>query len=145
MKLKEINDINKFLTEISNTDNNTKELDREELVVLNIKGYTKYVALDNISQLLQKINNPIAIIGSRIGKEQIIKKILSDESKIEYNKIENGQINSEEWDRLTIIMETLSEKEIYIDDTLESSMQDIVPKIRDLKEKKGIRMIILMN
>lgn len=143
MKIKEISDINKFLTEISNTDSNTKELDKEELVILNIKDYTKDVALDNISKLIQKINNPIAIFSSKISKEEIINKILSDKSKIKYNKIENGQINSEEWDRLTKIIETLSKKEIYIDDTLESSIQEIIVKIRDLKEKKNIRMIII--
>lgn len=42
-------------------------------------------------------------------------------------------------------MGTLSKKEIYIDDTLENSMQEIVSKIKDLKAKKGLKMIILMN
>lgn len=36
-------------------------------------------------------------------------------------------------------------KEIYIDDTLENSMQEIIAKSRDLKEKKDIRIIILMD
>lgn len=145
MKIKEISDINKFLIEISNTDNNTKELDKEELVVLNIKDYTKDVALDNISKLLQKINNPIAIFSSTISKEQIINKILSNESNIDYSKIESGQINSEEWERLKKIMETLSEKEIYIDDTLENSMQEAISKSIKLKEEKNIRMTIILN
>lgn len=145
MKIKEISDVNKILTEISNIDNNIKKLDKEEMVILNLKDYTKDVALDITSNVLQKINNPIAIFSSRVNKKQIINKILSNDSNIDYSKIESGQINSEEWDRLTKIMETLSEKEIYIDDTLENSMQEIVSKIKDLKEKKGIRMIILMN
>ncbi len=145
MKVKEITDINKFLEEISNIDDSTKKSDREELVILNLKGYTKDVALDVVSNVLQKINNPIAIFSSKINKRQIINKILSNISNIDYSKIESGQINSEEWEGITKIIEILSEKEIYIDDTLENSMQEIIAKSKDLKEKKDIRIIILMN
>ena len=145
MKTKEISDVNKILTEISNIDDSTKKSDREELVILNLKNYTKDVALEVISNVLQKINNPIAIFSSRVNKKQIINKILSNDSNIDYSKIEKGQINSEEWDGLTKIIETLSEKEIYIDDTVENSMKEIIAKSRDLKENKDIRIIILMD
>ena len=37
MKIKEISDVNKILTEISNIDDSTKKSDREELVILNLK------------------------------------------------------------------------------------------------------------
>lgn len=145
MKIKEISDVNKILAEISNIDDSIKKSDKEEMVILNLKDYTKDVVLDISSNVLQKINSPIAIFSSKVNKKQIINKILSDDSDIDYSKIESGQINSEEWNRPTKIMETLSEKEIYIDDTLENSMQEIVSKIKHLKEKKCIRMIILMN
>ncbi len=145
MKIKEISDVNKILTEISNIDDSIKKSDREELIILNLKNYTKDVALEVISNVLQKINNPIAIFSSRVNKKQIINKILSNDSNIDYSKIEKGQINSEEWDGLTKIIKTLSEKEIYIDDTLENGVQEIIAKSRDLKEKKDIRIIILMD
>ena len=70
---------------------------------------------------------------------------MSNDSNIDYSKIEKGQINSEEWDGLTKIIKTLSEKEIYIDDTLENGVQEIIAKSRDLKENKDIRIIILMD
>ena len=38
MKIKEISDINKILTKISNIDDNIKKLDREELIILNLKN-----------------------------------------------------------------------------------------------------------
>ncbi len=145
MKIKEISDVNKILTEISNIDDSIKKSDREELIILNLKNYTKDVALEVISNVLQKINNPIAIFSSRVNKKQIINKILSNDSNIDYSKIEKGQINSEEWDGLTKIIKTLSEKEIYIDDTLENGVQEIIAKSRDLKENKDIRIIILMD
>ena len=115
------------------------------MVILNLQDYTKDIALDVTSNVLQKINSPIAIFSSRVNKKQIINKILSNDSNIDYSKIESGQINSEEWDRLTPIIETFSEKEIYIDDTIENSVQKIIDKSRELKEKKDIRIIILMN
>ena len=141
MKIKEISDVNKILMEISNIDDSIKE----EMVILNLKDYTKDVALDVISNVLQKINSPIAIFSSRVNKKQIINKILSNNSNIDYSKIGSGQINSEEWDRLTKIIETLSEKEIYIDDIIENWEQEIITKSRKLKENKDIRIIILMN
>lgn len=145
MKIKEISDVNKILAEISNIDDSIKKSDKEEMVILNLKDYTKDVALDITSNVLQKINNPIAIFSTMVDKKQIINKILSNDSNIDYNKIESGQINSEEWDRLTAIIETFSEKEIYIDDTIENGVQEIIAKSRELKEKKDIRIIILMN
>ncbi len=144
MKIKEISDINEILTKISNIDDNIKKLDREELIILNLKNYTKDVALDVTSNVLQKINNPIAIFSSEVNKKQIINKILSNDSNIDYNKIESGQINTEEWDRLTKIIRTLSEKEIYIDDT-ENSMQEIIAKSIELRKNNDIRIMILMN
>lgn len=145
MKIKEISDVNKILMEISNIDDSIKKSDKEEMVILNLKDYTKDVALDVTSNVLQKINNPIAIFSSRVNKKQIINKILSNDSNIDYSKIESGQINSEEWNRLTAIIETFSEKEIYIDDTIENGVQEIIAKSRELKENKDIRIIILMN
>lgn len=145
MKIKEISDVNKILAEISNIDDSIKKSDKEEMVILNLKDYTKDVALNIVSNVLQKINNPIAIFSSKINKRQIINKILSNDSNIDYSKIESGQINSEEWEKITKIIETLLEKEIYIDDTLENSMQEIIAKSKDVKEKKDIRIIILTN
>ena len=71
MKIKEISDVNKILTEISNIDDSTKKLDREELVILNLKNYTKDVALEVISNVLPKISNPIAIFNSRVNKSKL--------------------------------------------------------------------------
>lgn len=56
MKIKEISDVSKILTEISNIDNSIKKLDKEEMVILNLKDYTKDLALDITSNVLQKIN-----------------------------------------------------------------------------------------
>ena len=142
MKIKEISDVNKILAEISNINYSIKKSDKEEMVILNLQDYTKDIALDVTSNVLQKINSPIAIFSSRVNKKQIINKILSNDSNIDYSKIESGQINSEEWDRLTPIIETFSEKEIYIDDTIENSVQKIIDKSRELKEKKDIRKYV---
>ena len=145
MEIKEISDVNKILTETSNIDDSIKKADKEEMVILNLKDYTEDVALDVTSNVLQKVNNPIAIFSSRVNKRQIINKILSSNLNIDYNKIESGQINSEEWDRIKGIIKTFSEKEIYMDDTIKNGVQEIIAKSRELKEKKDIRIIILMN
>ena len=145
MKIKEISDVSKMLTEISNMEDSTQKSDKEELLILNLKNDTKEVAFEVISKVLQKTNNPIAIFSSRVKKKEIINKILSDNSNIDDSKIESGQINSEEWDRLTQIIETLSQKEIYIDDTIENLGTEIINKSKELKEKKDIRIVIWMN
>ncbi|MCI9001027.1 MAG: hypothetical protein HFJ26_09210 [Clostridia bacterium] len=145
MKIKEISDVSKMLTEISNMENSTKKSDKEELLIINLKNDTKEVAFDVISNVLQKTNKPIAIFSSKVKKKEIINKILSDNSNIDDSKIESGQINSEEWDRLTKIIETLSQKEIYIDDTIENLGTEIINKSKELKEKKDIRIVIWMN
>ncbi len=145
MKIKEISDVSKMLTEISNMEDSTQKSDKEELLILNLKNDTKEVAFEVISKVLQKTNNPIAIFSSRVKKKEIINKILSDNSNIDDSKIESGQINSEEWDRLTKIIETLSQKEIYIDDTIENLGTEIINKSKELKEKKDIRIVIWMN
>lgn len=145
MKIKEISDVSKMLTEISNMEDSTQKSDKEELLILNLKNDTKEVAFEVISKVLQKTNNPIAIFSSRVKKKEIINKILSANSNMDDSKIESGQINSEDWGRLTQIIETLSQKEIYIDDTIENLETEIIAKSRELKEKKDIRIIILMN
>ena len=88
MKIKEISDVSKMLTEISNMEDSTQKSDKEELLILNLKNDTKEVAFEVISKVLQKTNNPIAIFSSRVKKKEIINKILSDNSNIDDSKIE---------------------------------------------------------
>ena len=68
---------------------------------------------------------PVMIFSLEMSKEQLVKRILSSESEIDSMKLNNANLDSDEWLKLGEASGRLSDIPIYIDDTPALSSSEI--------------------
>lgn len=86
---------------------------------------------------------PVLIFNLEMSKEQLVKRILSSESEIDAKKLNNGELESEDWLKLGDASGRLSDVPIYIDDTPGLSSAELRAKSRKAKLEKKIGLIII--
>ncbi len=100
--------------------------------VLNIASY---VAMNN------KV--PVMIFNLEMSKDQLVKRMLSSESQIDSMKLNNAELEQEDWLRLAEASNRLADLPIYIDDSPVLSPSEIRAKCRRAKLEKNIGLVII--
>ena len=79
-----------------------------------------------------------------MSKEQIIYRLLSMETNINQIRLKNGKLSQPDWAKLTKVIKILSKLPLFIDDTVDLSVNDIRSKIKTiLFEQKKIGLVII--
>jgi len=86
---------------------------------------------------------PVAIFSLEMSKEQLAMRLLSTESRIDFNRIRNGHIRKEEWPALIQAAGVLSDAPILIDDTASLNPLEMRAKARRLKADRNIGMVVV--
>ncbi|ADU64837.1 replicative DNA helicase [Desulfurispirillum indicum] len=85
----------------------------------------------------------VAIFSLEMSKEQLVMRLLCAEAQVNSNRVRTGQLERDDWPRLAQATGSLSNLEIYIDDTPGISVLEIRAKARRLANEKGLDMIIV--
>ncbi len=85
----------------------------------------------------------IAYFSLEMGKESMMMRMLSAESKVSMGDIRNGKIQDSAWPKLINAASSLSEASIFIDDTSGMSPFEIRSRARRLKAEHGLDCIII--
>jgi replicative DNA helicase len=86
----------------------------------------------------------IAVFSLEMSREQLVQRLLSQEARLDSQKLRLGKINSDdEWARLEVAAETLRTCQIYIDDTAALSPFELRTKARRLHAEHDLDMIIV--
>lgn len=86
---------------------------------------------------------PVMIFNLEMSKEQLVKRMLSSESEIDSMKINNANIEQEEWIKMADASNRLADLPIYIDDTPVLTPSEIRAKCRKAKLEKNIGLVII--
>ncbi len=86
---------------------------------------------------------PTAIFSLEMSKEQLGIRMLCAEARLDSHNVRIGDLQEEDWDRLTQASEILSNAPIYIDDTPAMSILEMRAKSKRLKMEKGLGAIIV--
>lgn len=100
--------------------------------VLNI---AEYIALHTAST--------IALFSLEMSKEQLVKRMLSMNSKVDSQKIRTGSLEDEEWGKLVESVRKLGNSNLVIDDTSGITAAELRSKCRRLKMEKGLDLVII--
>ena len=93
---------------------------------------------------IQESELPILFFSLEMSKEQIIYRLLSMETNINQVRLKTGQLVQSDWIKLTRAIKILSKLPIFIDDTVNLSINDIRSKIKTvLFEQKKIGLVII--
>ncbi len=85
----------------------------------------------------------VAIFSLEMSSEQVVQRLLSVETAIDSHRLRMGQIDEEEWPILVEAANTLSGKNIFVDDTPGATVLEIRTKARRLYAERGLDMIVV--
>ena len=93
---------------------------------------------------IKKSQLPILFFSLEMSKEQIIYRLLSMETNINQIRLKTGKLSQPEWAKLTKVMKILSKLPLFIDDSVNLSVNEIRSKIKTiLFEQKKIGLVII--
>lgn len=86
----------------------------------------------------------VAVFSLEMSKEQLVMRMLSSEARVDAHRFRNGFLSREEWVRLAGAIGTLSEANLFIDDSPAISVLEMRAKARRLMaEQKRLDLIVV--
>ncbi len=85
---------------------------------------------------------PVAIFSLEMSKEQLVRRILCAEAKVDQHRLRTGSLDDQDWQKLYETANRLAQAPIYIDDTSFTPRQ-VRAKAKQLKSEKGLGLIVI--
>ena len=126
-------------------DKITSGLQKSDLLIIAARpgmGKTAY-ALNIARNVCNNDDVGIAFFSLEMSKEQLALRLLCAESEINSEKIRNGELDSDDWDKLRYAGTKLAELPIFINDTPSISVMEIRAISRKLKKDHNISLVIV--
>ncbi|UPM54351.1 replicative DNA helicase [Gottfriedia acidiceleris] len=100
-------------------------------------------ALNIAQNVATKTDENVAIFSLEMGADQLVMRMLCAEGNINAQALRTGNLEQEDWNKLTMAASSLAGTGIYIDDTPGIRVNDIRAKCRRLKQEHGLGMILI--
>jgi len=126
-------------------DKMTAGFQRSDLIIVAARPSVGKTAFSlNVAQnVAVRAKETVAIFSLEMSAAQLVQRIICAEANVDAGRIRTGTLEGDDWEKLTMAIGTLSEAEIYIDDTPAITVADIRAKCRRLKKEKGLGMILI--
>jgi replicative DNA helicase len=126
-------------------DNLLAGLQNSDLIVIAARpsmGKTS-LALNMGLNCAVKLDIPVAIFSLEMSKEQLVDRLISNQSGVNLWKMRTGNLDDEDFPKIGSAMGKLSEAPFYIDDSPMLNVMEIRTKARRLQSEKGLGLIII--
>lgn len=126
-------------------DEMTSGWQRSDLVIIAGRpamGKTSF-ALSIAKNIAVDYRVPIAFFSLEMNNVQLVNRLISNTCEIAGNKILNGQLTPDEWERLDKNLRKLTGAPVFIDDTPGLSVFELRTKARRLVREKGVQIIMI--
>lgn len=105
-------------------------------------GKTSF-ALSIAKNIAVNYREPVAFFSLEMSNVQLVQRLMSNVCEIPGNKILNGQLTDDEWERLDKNLRNLTGAPIYVDDTPGLSIFELRTKARRLVREKNVKIIMI--
>ncbi len=85
----------------------------------------------------------VAIFSLEMSNEQVVQRLLAQETGIDSQRLRNGKLHEDEWPLLTHAIDVLGDTHIYLDDTPAITPLALRAKCRRLHMEFGLDLVIL--
>ncbi|MBM7601384.1 replicative DNA helicase [Virgibacillus halotolerans] len=126
-------------------DRLTSGFQRNDLIIIAARpsvGKTAF-ALNVAQSVAVNTDEKVAIFSLEMGADQLVSRMLCAEGNIDAQRLRNGQLQADDWGKLTMAMGSLSNAGIFIDDSPGIRVSEIRSKCRRLKQEHGLGMILI--
>lgn len=147
LRAKQTTDVTGLPTGFRDLDKITTGLHPDQLVILAARpavGKTAFVL--NIAQNVgTKQKRGVAIFSLEMGAESLVDRMVASEGLIDAHNLRTGQLTEQEWQSMTMAMNSLSDAPIYIDDTPGIKITEIRARSRKLSKEieGGLGLIVI--
>jgi replicative DNA helicase len=120
-------------------------LQKSDLIILAARpsmGKTSF-ALDLAKNVAVMAKVPTAIFSLEMSKDQLVDRMLSSQSGVDLWSIRTGNLNDNDFERLSDAMGKLGEAPIFIDDTAGANIMEMRTKARRLQTEQNIGFIVV--
>lgn len=90
-----------------------------------------------------KEDSTVAIFSLEMSKEQLMMRILASESMVDIGKIQTGDLEDDDWVKITEAITPLSNANIYFDDSPGITVTEMRSKCRRLKLEGKLDMVLI--
>ncbi len=84
-----------------------------------------------------------AMFSLEMSKEQLLNRMVCSEAMVDAQKVRTGDLDDEDWTKISMGAVILAESPIYIDDTPGITIADMRAKCRKLKMEHGLDLIMI--
>ena len=126
-------------------DYKTAGLQKSDLILIAARpamGKTAFV-LNLVEYISMHSNSTIAMFSLEMSKQQLVKRILSMNSRVDSQKIRTGDLEDEDWARLVESVRRVGNTNLVIDDTSGITASELRSKCRKLKLTQGLDLVII--
>lgn len=123
-------------------DNTISGLQKGDFIIVAARpsmGKTAFAL--NIGQHASK-GASVGIFSLEMTTEQLMERLISSRSLVEFGKIKTGKLDEAEFRKITDAANVLAKRKIFIDDK-STNLSDIKAKCRNLKVKEGLDVVII--
>jgi replicative DNA helicase len=88
-------------------------------------------------------NAGVAVFSLEMPKDQLVKRMLASEARVDSSRLRTGQVHRDDWQNLAQAAGTLSDLPIFIDDTAGLTLMELRAKARRIAAEHGLGLIII--
>ena len=126
-------------------DYKTSGLQKSDLILVAARpsmGKTAFV-LNIAGHVVLKEEIPTAIFSLEMSKDQLVKRLLAMNSKVDSQKLRSGELEDEEWTLLAHSAQAIGSSSLIIDDTPGISIMELRSKCRKYKLEYNLGLVII--
>jgi len=134
-------------TGFNDFDEKTSGLQRSDLIIVAGRpsmGKTSF-AMNIAENVAIKGDKPVAVFSMEMPGDQLAMRMMSSLGRIDQHKVRTGNLDDDEWPRMTSAINILAEAKLFIDDTPALSPTDVRSRARRLVREHGPLGLIVLD
>ncbi|MGM0544854.1 MAG: replicative DNA helicase [Pseudomonadota bacterium] len=128
-------------------DEMTSGLQPSDLVIIAGRpsmGKTTF-AMNLVEHAVISSDKPVMVFSMEMPAESLMLRMLSSLGRIDQTRVRTGQLEDEDWPRLTSAVNLLKDKQLFIDDTAALSPNEMRSRIRRVVREHGNMAMIMID
>lgn len=87
----------------------------------------------------------VLVFSLEMSKQQLFLRMLASEARVDSHRMRTGYLNDSDWPRLATALSTLSDLNLYIDDTSGIGVREVRSRARQLRQDKGSLGLVIID
>ncbi|XRO74461.1 replicative DNA helicase [Xylanimonas sp. McL0601] len=108
-----------------------------------IPTHNSTLAIDIARSASIKHGQASVVFSLEMGRNEITMRLLAAEARVHLQKLRNGNMGDDDWQKLAKVMGKVSEAPLFIDDSPNMSLMEIRAKARRLKQRHDLKLVVI--